>query len=378
MARTPKPKLTLGDVARLVAALAPPRLAEDWDNVGLQIGDAHAPVRRLMTCLEVTAPTLAEARRRRADAIVAHHPLIFRPMKSVLESRPAEKLVGELIRAGIGLVVAHTNLDSARWGTNEVLAERCGLTPTGPLFAAPPPETFKFTVFTPKGHESAIIEAIARGGGGVIGAYTHCTFRSPGTGTFRGGAGSDPFIGQAGRLEQAEELRIETLVPEERREAVLREVLKAHPYEEPAYEFYRLASPAGGEGIGCLARPEKPVTAAELAKSIKRKLGLPAVRLSGPAERVVRKIAVCTGSGGSFLSRIPGTGAQAYVTGEITYHHGVEAHQRGVAVIELGHFESERIVAGPLAERLAADAALAAAGVAVFAAESDLQPFMHL
>jgi dinuclear metal center YbgI/SA1388 family protein len=378
MVRRAKPKLSLGELARRVAAFAPPRLAEDWDNVGLQIGDAAAPVRRVMTCLELTAPTLAEARRRKADAVVAHHPLIFRPMKTALESRPAEKLVRDVIRAGIGLVVAHTNLDSARWGTNEVLAGQCGLIPTGPLFAAAGPEMYKLTVFTPKGYEPAVIDAMARGGGGVIGAYTHCTFRGSGTGTFRGGADSDPFIGKAGQLEEAGEFRIETLVPEDRRDAVLREVLKAHPYEEPAYDFYRLAPTTGPEGIGCLAKPETPLTAGALAKSLKQRLKLPSVRISGPSDRLVRQVAICTGSGGSFLSRIPMTGAQAYITGEVTYHYGIEAHQRGIAVIEIGHFESEQMVAAPLAAKLAADEALAAAEVEVFAAEDDLQPFTYV
>lgn len=378
MAKKPQAGVTLAELARRIAQWAPPRLAEDWDNVGLQVGDPDARVRRVMTCLEVTAPTVAEARRRRADAIVAHHPLIFRPMKSVLESRPAEKLLRELIKADLGLVVAHTNLDSARWGTNEVLAEACGLKRLGPLFAAPEAEAFKLAVFAPQGHESAIIEAIARGGGGVIGAYTHCTFRAEGTGTFLGGEGAKPFIGRAGRLEEAKEFRIEAVVPADRRTAVLREVLKAHPYEEAAYEFYRLAAPEGPDGIGCLAALPEPMTAEALARALKKRLGLTCVRLSGPAKRLVRKAAICTGSGGSFLSRVGPTGAQAYITGEVTYHYGIEAHQRGLAVIELGHFESERLVAEPLAARLAAEADFAEAGVAVFAAQDDLQPFSYL
>jgi dinuclear metal center YbgI/SA1388 family protein len=378
MARKGRPALTLAQLARRVAELAPLRLAEDWDNVGLQVGDPNAAVRRVMTCLEVTGPTLAEAKRRKADAIVAHHPLIFRPMKSLLESRPAEQLARGLVEAGLGLVVAHTNLDSARWGTNEVLAEVCGLKPLEPLFAAEGEELLKFTVFTPKGHESAVIDAIARGGGGEIGAYTHCTFRTEGVGTFRGGEGSDPFIGKAGRLEEAGEYRLEAVVPAERREAVLREVLKAHPYEEPAYDFYRLARGPGPDGIGCLAAPAGPVTAEALARGLKRRLKLKSVRISGPADRIVKKIAICTGSGGSFLSRIGGTGAQAYITGEVTYHYGIEAHQRKIAVIELGHYETERIVAAPLAARLAGTAELTEAGVTVFAAEDDVQPFTYV
>jgi putative NIF3 family GTP cyclohydrolase 1 type 2 len=167
-------------------------------------------------------------------------------------------------------------------------------------------------------------------------------------------------------------------VPAERREAVLREVHKAHPYEEPAYDFYRLASTTGPDGIGCLATPPTPVKAEELARRLKRRLKLGSVRLSGPADRIVKKVAICTGSGGSFLSRIGATGAQAYITGEMTYHYGVEAHQRGIAVIELGHFETERIVAAPLAQRLEGLPELAAAGVKVFAAQDDLQPFQYV
>lgn len=372
-----KKPFSLSDLAARVAALAPTELAEDWDNVGLQVGDPARAVRRVMTCLEVSAPTLAEARRRRADAIVAHHPLIFAPLESLDESEPAERLVAGLVRAGVGLVAAHTNLDSAEWGTNEVLAEACGLKPIGPLEPREGPAPLKLVVFTPKGHERALIEAIARGGGGRIGAYTHCTFRGPGTGSFRGGEGTDPFIGRSGRLEEAEEYRLEAMVWPEARASVLAEVLAAHPYEEPAYEFYVLA--AGGKaGPGAIARPAEPLSAEALARRIKRRLKIPRVRLAGPMKRRVTKIAICTGSGGSLLARAARSGAEAFVTGEMNYHHGMEAHARGICTIEIGHFESERIVAGPLAKRLGEDPAIKAARIAVFPAARDLQPFRWL
>jgi putative NIF3 family GTP cyclohydrolase 1 type 2 len=151
------PPLTAAALAKVVARMFPPHLAEDWDNVGLQIGDPNARVQKILTCLEATAPTLAEARRLGVDALVAHHPLIFRPMKAALASNPAQRLVMDLIRAGLNLIVAHTNMDSAPWGTNQVLAERCGLEPVGPLApAALDPQAdarmLKFVVFVPKGH----------------------------------------------------------------------------------------------------------------------------------------------------------------------------------------------------------------------------------
>lgn len=377
------PILTVGALAKIIARMFPPRLAEDWDNVGLQVGNPDAPVRGVLTCLEVTAGTIAEASRAGADTIIAHHPLVFRPMKNLLTSAPAGRLVTDLVRAGMNLIVAHTNMDCAPWGTNQVLAEACGLEVTDPLRAAPldpAAETrdLKMAVFTPAGHEDAIIEAVHRGGGGRIGLYTHCTFRSPGTGTFLGGEGSDPFIGKAGRLESASEFRLEAVVPRESREAVLAEVRKAHPYEEPAIDFYPLAGDAGVAGAGCMARPSAPVTARELAADIKARMKLDYVRLSGPPDRKVKKVAICSGSGGSFLGVAASRGADAYLTGEITYHYGIEAHQRSLPVIEIGHFESEVIVAGPLADKLRAEPDVAASGVPVTAATEDLQPFLMI
>lgn len=376
--------LTLGALNGIVAEMFPPALAESWDNVGLQIGDPAAPARRAMTCLEVTAPTLAEARRAKADAIVAHHPLVFKPLRGVVESRPAERLVAETIRAGIGLVVAHTNMDCAPWGTNQALAEACGLRPVDfleprilPLEGAE--DCLKLAVFVPEGHERKIIDAIHRGGGGRIGLYTHCTFRSLGLGTFLGGEGSDPFLGKAGRFEQAREWRLEAVVPRAARESVLRELLAAHPYEEPAYDFYPLAGAEIRAGLGCVAEPRARMDLAGLIRGVKRGLGLKSVRLSGPhaarLRRSIRKVAICSGSGGSLLARAAQAGADAFLTGEMNYHHGVEAAQRGLDVIEAGHFESERIVAAPLAERLAQAARGRGFRLDAFAARSDFQPF---
>ncbi|MCL5270818.1 MAG: Nif3-like dinuclear metal center hexameric protein, partial [bacterium] len=259
-----------------------------------------------------------------------------------------------------------------------------------------------------------VIEAIDRAGGGRIGAYTHCTFRVPGTGTFFGSAGAHPAVGQAGRLEEVEEYRLETVVPASAREAVVREVRAVHPYEEPAFEFHLLAPERRGAGLGLLAPPpcelvtdppRKACTARELAAHVKARLGAclaarfdesrgprfgerpgaasgsppvsVAVRLSGPPDKKIRRVAVCSVRGGSYLGKVAGR-ADAYLTGEINYHQAVEAHARGIAVIEVGHFESEVLVAAPLAVRLAAAERLIAAGVEVFAARHELQPFLMM
>ncbi|MCL5270044.1 MAG: Nif3-like dinuclear metal center hexameric protein, partial [bacterium] len=152
----------VSDLVRAVEAIAPAHLAEGWDNVGLQVGHPAASVRRVMTCLELTAPTLKEAVARQADAVVAHHPLLFAPIGSLNLAQPQGELLAGLVRAGIALVAAHTNLDAAAVGTNQALAEACGLAPEGPLLAREESAAFKFVVFVPRGTEPAVIEANSR------------------------------------------------------------------------------------------------------------------------------------------------------------------------------------------------------------------------
>lgn len=375
--------MKVSEFLRRVEALFPPHLAESWDNVGLLVGDPQAPVRAAMVCLEATAPTVAEARRRGADLILAHHPLVFRPMKRVRTDDPTGALVAELLRANISLVAAHTNMDAAPWGTNRVLAELLGLAVEGPLVRAeldPAARSrdLKLVVFVPVGSEGAIVEAIDRGGGGRIGLYSRCTFRMRGTGTFLGGEGTNPAIGEAGRFEEADEFRLEAVVPRAARARVLAEVLAAHPYEEPAYDFVPIEGEPGEAGLGCVARLPAPLGVADFAREAKAKLGAPCVRISGPTEREIRRVAICTGSGGSLLEAARRSGADAFLTGETKYHEGIEAHRLGFPVVEVGHYESEVVVAKPLAERLASDPRVREAGIEVFAAESDLQPFVYV
>ena len=371
------PQCFVSDLVKAIEAIAPARLAESWDNVGLQVGHPAAPLRRVLTCLEVSAPVLAEAVRVKADAIVAHHPLIFHPLTALNLAQPAGDLIATLIRENIALVVAHTNLDSATWGTNAALAEACGLKPEAPLLSREGDQEYQFVVFVPKGHEEAMIEAIERGGGGRIGGYSRCTYRVGGTGTFMGGQGTHPAIGEPGKFEEVEEFRLEARVPDSARASVLREVLLAHPYEEPAFFYHAIKEEGGKAGMGCVAWLEPPRPAEDLAAELKERLGLAAVRLSGPPKKKVKKVALCSGSGGSFIGKVAGK-AEAYITGEINYHQAVEAHARGVAVIELGHFESEVLVARPLAEKLAGVKKFIDAEVEILAAKSDLQPFRYL
>jgi dinuclear metal center YbgI/SA1388 family protein len=376
-----QPQCFVSDVIKAIARLAPPELAEPWDNVGLQVGHPAAPVARVLVALELTAPVLEEARSCEADLILTHHPLIFKPWNALNLAQPGPALAAEALRAGVAVLAAHTNLDAAAWSTAHAVAERLGWQINEPLLpresGAGEEPPYKFVVFTPQGYEEAVIEAIVRGGGGQIGAYSHCTFRSPGVGTFRGETGTTPFLGEAGRLENVEEFRLEALVPARARGRVQQEVRAVHPYETMACDWIPLGGVGGSVGLGGVVKLAEPLNVQGLAELCRAQLGVTTMRRSGPAEKKIRRVAICTGSGGSFIGKAA-MRADALLTGEITYHQGIEAHQRGVAVLELGHFESEVLVTAPLARRLSQDEKLAAAGVEVLAAQRDLQPFEYL
>jgi dinuclear metal center YbgI/SA1388 family protein len=351
MAAKPK-NPTLAQLIGLIEKMAPTALAESYDNVGLQIGDRSKTVRRLMVALEVTDRVIDEAKRRRADTLVVHHPLFFLPIKRLDESDLVGHLAQRLVREGIALIAAHTNLDKSPEGTNAALAEKLGLTDTEVLLPESVGRQFKYAVFVPEGHERAVIEAISNAGGGIIGNYDHCTFRTPGTGTFRGGEGTKPAVGQAGRFEEAQEVRLEAVIPQSALTRVIEDVKAVHPYEEVAFDVYSLEMPPGPWGLGLRAKLAKPMTLRAWAHHIKRRLKLKAVRVVGKEGAAIRTVAIATGSCEMLVRQFAPPHVDCLVTGDVKYHIAVEARAKGLAVVDPGHWASEVIVTEPLCQSI--------------------------
>jgi dinuclear metal center YbgI/SA1388 family protein len=343
---------TLKDLLDAIEEMAPAALAESYDNVGLQVGDLSRRISRVLVGLEVTDALIDEARRRRADTLVVHHPLFFLPIRCLEESDHVGHLARRLVQADLAVVAAHTNLDKSPEGTGPALARELGFRDWEVLLPESPGRRFKYVVFVPKGHEAAVIEAIARAGGGVIGDYDHCTFRTAGTGTFRGGAGTKPAIGQAGRLEQVEEFRLEAVVPGRALSAVIESVRAAHPYEEVAHDVYPLESAQAPWGLGVRSTLARPTTLKSWARRVKRRLGLKAVRVVGDPAQSVRTVAVATGACDFLIRELAPPHVDCLVTGDVKYHMAVEARSKGLGVVDPGHWASEVIVAEPLAAAL--------------------------
>jgi dinuclear metal center YbgI/SA1388 family protein len=344
------PKLVVArvrDIAEAVERIAPSPLSEDWDNPGLQVGNPASETNRVLVALTPVDEVFEEAEERGADFLLFHHPLIFDPLKSV----DTDSLVARAIRDDLAVYAAHTSYDAAPEGVSDVLARTLGL--RGPFTVVSPRGSLrKLVIFAPQENVDAIADALAGEGAGVIGEYTHCTFRTPGRGTFLGGEATDPYRGEKGRLEKVEEIRLETVVPAHAADRAAAAAVAAHPYEETALDLYPIGGYPEGCGYGRVGRLPEPMTPEALGEHVANSLGFP-VRLAAGHGRRVERVAVLGGSGGSFVREVAASGAEAYVTGDLDYHDALLADSLGLAAIDAGHAATELPSLEPLARRLA-------------------------
>lgn len=321
----------------------PPTLAEEWDRSGLQVGPLDRLCQRVLVALDFgldLARALAGT-----DLVVTHHPLLFRPLGRVLPETPLGEKLASLLSSGAALYAVHTPYDVAQGGLGEALGEILGLVSSRPL--SPRGRILKLVVFVPKDHEDRVAEALFASGAGEIGRYGRCSFRSLGTGTFLPGEGTRPFIGRASREERVDEVRLETVLPSEQLPSVLAAMKNAHPYEEVAYDVYPLETLSSLHGLGRVGDLPQPTRAAEVARRFGHALGGAEPQLVyGDVGRTVRRVALCGGSGGDLWEKALEAGAELFLTGEIGYHQGVAAAESGLAVVALGHRETERPFVG--------------------------------
>lgn len=348
--------LACSDIVSALEKLAPPELAEPWDRVGLQMGSLDQQVNTILVCLDVTPEAVDFACRKGAQLLVSHHPLIWQPLHSLRRDHPDQALLLEVARHDIGVYVMHTNWDKAPAGVNACLARMLGLEQVSVLQEAEGDWSLKLVTFVPAGYDDQVREAMADAGAGVIGAYSHCSFQLAGTGTFKPQEGASPFLGTCGRLEKAEEFRLEMIVPTKVLGAVLTALHQSHPYEEIAYDLYPLANRIPGAGLGRVGNLRKPQQLEQFAKQVKQVLKAPQVRMVGHPQSRVERVAVCGGSGSDLIAKAAASGADVLVTGDLKYHQAKEAQMFRMAVLDAGHWGTESVslpfLAGMLSEAL--------------------------
>lgn len=359
----PEP-LTVADALKALNTIAPPHLALENDPRGLLVGDPSAPVTRIAVALDVTMPVAQEAHRRGAQLIIAHHPLIYHPLRAI---RADEAHPGAVVlfcaRAGIAVACAHTSWDVAPGGINDVLASLLGLTETRPLQTTCREALVKVAVFVPPDHREKVLDAMAEAGAGAIGDYDRCAFYFPGEGTFRPLPGANPYEGTVGEIERTPEERLEMVVPEQGARAVVSAMKAAHPYEEVAYDVFPLWNVATEYGIGRIGTLTDPLPAEAFLARVKDVLSFPETRLAGPRDRLIRTVAVCGGAGAFLMKDALTCGADALVTADVRHHEFVDAEAHGFVLLDAGHAATETPGTRELARRLQESLPAAAAAV---------------
>lgn len=341
--------LTLGEVADRIESLTPSAGAEKWDNVGLLVGDPRAKVTAAVISIDLTEAALDAAKSTGANLILNHHPCIFPRQKGLarVTRSGASRLVYEAARRGIGVISTHTNFDRYALEAPLMAARALGAKPRGRLHDAEEPELLKLVVFVPKSHGEKVRDAICAAGAGRIGAYDSCTFSAEGTGTFRGSSDTNPFLGRPGRLESARELRLETIFPRSLKKTVLKALRESHPYEEIAYDLYRVEQEPSARGLvpglgyGFYGDLDRTLTFHDFAKRVKKAFQVKGFWASEPAPKKIKRVGFVAGKGASFARAARDQGCDVFVTGEAGYHVVREMGLSGMAVVEVGHTESE-------------------------------------
>ena len=335
----------ISDILAALDGWAPEATQQSYDNAGLQVGDLETPVTHCVIALDLTPAVVEEAVALNAELIITHHPLIFRPLKSITTTDWHGSLVLRLAQAGISLYAIHTNLDAALSGVSFALAEQLGLRDV--RFLRPIKNSLlKLVTFVPSDHFDIVREALAHAGAGQIGNYDACAFVTEGTGFFHPNANANPYVGEGdGQLESTPELRIEVEVSRARLQGVLAALHSAHPYEEVAYDLYPVEQPSTQIGMGAIGTLEHPESLRTFLQRIAEALETNGIRYVGDTGASVHRVAVCGGSGSDLIPDAMRAGADAFLTADISYHRffevlDVQGFPR-MALIDVMHYETE-------------------------------------
>ncbi len=340
---------TIKDILRKLNALAPTAIAYSWDNVGLMLGSPDWEVKKILLTLDVTENAINKAIEIGADLILAHHPFIFRPVKSITDPRHIK-----LIEKRIGVISIHTNLDLVHGGVNTALAEILGLSDWEPLSTESGTEWLKFEMSIPETHLAQMLKALAEAGAGKVGAYDMCSTTWDSEVRFRPQANSNPFSGETGIVAQDKVKRLSFMAESFHRFAIETTIKQVHPYEEPGYTITKVENPSPSYKLGLIGKLKTPLEMSEFAEFVKSKLQAPSVKL-WPANNsdgsMIKTVAICGGSGTSVLGKAIGK-ADILVTADLTYHTILDSP---IPLIDAGHLYTEYPVLKNLESYLADD-----------------------
>lgn len=314
---------------------------EPWDRSGLQVGSKRQKIRNILFAYDACHEVLRHAVKNKVDLIVTHHPLGLSDTKNMSLDSYEGKIFRLAIKNDIAIYTAHTNHDSSPLSLNRHYAKKMGLSDIQPLRSIKDKPFIKLAVYVPVDHTQKVMKAVFEAGGGTVGHYSCCSFRTKGVGTFKGDDTTAPFLGSPEKLEEASENRVEFLVVRNHLQKVIQAMLAAHPYEEVAYDLFPMENAPSQTGMGIYGTLPQSKKLKALLPGIKKLFNSPKIRLTGNPSKTIRTIGLCTGSGVSLLDQAVASGVDLFITGDVKYHNAVSALRQDIALLDVGHFYSE-------------------------------------
>jgi len=332
--------MVVKDITNIIESFAPLALQESYDNAGLLIGNSSMEVNGVLLCLDVTEEVIDEAISLKTNLIISHHPLIFDGLKKITGQNAEQRCVIKAIKNDIAIYTAHTNIDNVLEGVNGKIADKIGLI-NRRILQPKKGALLKLATFVPKLHVQRVREAIFEVGGGAIGNYDACSFNVEGYGSFRPNSNAHPFVGELNKVHYEDEVKIEVIFPYFIQEQVVNAMIKAHPYEEPAYDLIPLNNSHKEVGAGILGELAEPEDEREFLDRLKMVFNISVIRHTKFLGNKIKKIAICGGAGSFLLSDAIIAGADIFISADFKYHEFFKAENK-ILIADPGHFETEQ------------------------------------
>jgi dinuclear metal center YbgI/SA1388 family protein len=332
--------MKIKEILPILEEMAPLAYAEDFDNVGLLVGDSNAEATGILVCHDALESVIDEAIAKTCNLVVCFHPIIFSGLKKIIGKNYVERSVVKAIKNNIAIYAAHTNYDNIKTGVNAIICEKLGLSNLRIL--APKSDMLrKLVTFSPKNNATAIREALSAAGAGAIGNYEQCSFTTEGVGTFMPNEMAKPYIGKVNELHHEDEIKIEMVFPFYLEAQVLGALRNSHPYEEIAFEIYALRNFIAEIGSGMIGEFVNPISELDFLSQLKTTFNLGCIKHTNLMGKSISKVAVCGGSGSFLLKNAIASNADIYITSDFKYHEFFDAENK-IVIADIGHFESEQ------------------------------------
>ncbi|MEC3965941.1 Nif3-like dinuclear metal center hexameric protein [Flagellimonas halotolerans] len=342
--------MTVNDIAKVLEELAPLAHAEEFDNVGLLVGNPNMEVKGVLVTLDTLENVVNEAIEKKCNLIVSFHPIIFKGLKRLTGSNYVERVVIKAIAHNIAIYSMHTALDNSKMGVNAKICEVLGL--KNPEILIPRAKSIKkLTTYAPSADADTIKLALFAAGAGEIGKYSNCSYSLEGTGSFKAGNGANPAVGKVGEVHFEKETMINVIYSFEKEKSILNALFNVHPYEEVAYEVLTLENSNQDLGIGMIGTLDAEMDEKEFLLLVKDRMNASVVRHSKLLGNKVNKVAVLGGSGAFAIGAAKKSGANIFVTADIKYHEFYQAEDQ-LVIADIGHFETEQFTKDLLVDYL--------------------------